>query len=120
MDEFPMVSGLGDDTGDYPISEWLVSHRMALQNDGTDQLVSPATHIDVESSAFEELIRAGVGSGDYAYVDRSFGGAVVYAGDGGLQVLILWVMRTPLYWMYPRSLISLALVTIRTIQMILK
>ena len=34
-----------------------------------NQVVSPA--IDVESSAFEELIRAGVGSGDYAYVDRS-------------------------------------------------
>ena len=31
---------------------------MALQNGLiTDQVVSPATHIDVESSAFEELIR---------------------------------------------------------------
>ena len=30
-----------------------------------------------------ELVRADVGTGDYAYVDRSFGGAVVYAADGG-------------------------------------
>ena len=59
---------------------WLVSHlrvcRLVLI---TDQLVSPATHIEVESSAFEELrqlsIRPVIGSGDYAYVDRSFGGA---------------------------------------------
>ena len=29
------------------------------------------------------MVEAGVGTGDYAYVDRSFGGAVVYAADGG-------------------------------------
>ena len=33
---------------------------------------------------------------DYAYVDRSFGGAVSYEADGGLPVLILLVMRTRL------------------------
>ena len=29
------------------------------------------------------MVEAGLGSGDYAYVDRSYGGAVVYAADGG-------------------------------------
>ena len=29
------------------------------------------------------------GAGDYAYVDRSFGGAIVYEADGSTQILIL-------------------------------
>ena len=40
-------------------------------------------HIDMSTEPSEELAEAGLGSGDYAYVDRSFGGAVVYAADGG-------------------------------------
>ena len=40
-------------------------------------------HVDTSIEASEELVEAGLGSGDYAYVDRSYGGAVVYAADGG-------------------------------------
>ena len=93
-DEFPMSEwSPSDDTGDsdtagsgagdYPISEWAVTSESLKDMLIADQIVGPASHIEVESSAFEELVEAGVGTGDYAYVDRSFGGAVVYAADGG-------------------------------------
>ena len=105
-DEFPMSEwSPSDDTGDidtafrrdYPISEWAVTSESLKDMLIADQIVGPASHIEVLSLRLLRNWLRQVLTGDYAYVDRSFGGAVVYAADGGTSGLILMVLRTRLF-----------------------
>ena len=76
-------SGSGDSSGNYPISEWsvadqydledrLVNAELAIQNGSN----GTSLHLDAASDASEELVEVGLSYGDYAYVDRAYGGAV--------------------------------------------
>jgi hypothetical protein len=47
-----------------------------------DELVGMDTHINPVSVDYDHLIVNEVGAGDYVYMDRSFGGGVVYGADG--------------------------------------
>ena len=42
-------------------------------------------HVDEATITSIALAESQLGAGDYAYVDRSFGGAVVYEADGTTQ-----------------------------------
>ena len=42
-------------------------------------------HVDEAATTSIPLIEAQPGAGDYAYVDRSFGGAIIYESDGSTQ-----------------------------------
>ena len=56
------------------LEDMLIADAVAA---GTDMY-----HVDEASLTNVALVEAQPGAGDYAYVDRSFGGAIVYEADG--------------------------------------
>ena len=113
--QYPM--GEWSEADQYDLEDRLINAELAIQNGS----IGTSLHLDAASDASEELVEVGLSYGDYAYVDRAYGGAVVYEAGGGTSGIDFdGTENTFILDASSEFDFFLALVMIRTTQMILR